>query len=104
MGLEVVAVIAADRGMMRPAARLFGAAVAANPGIALNRFPSEESAHERAIAAARAMLGEPAFIAAYESGQDLSPNAAVAEALAVVAELAHAEDRVNPRDSPGETS
>ncbi len=104
MGLEVVDVIAADRGMMRPAARLFGAAVTANPGIALDRFPSEESAHERATAAARAMLGEPAFSAAHESGRDLSPNAAVAEALAVVEELAHAEDPVNPLDSAGETS
>jgi len=87
-GLEVAAVIAADRGMAEPAVRLFGAAVSADPGIALNRYPSEDSAYERVTAAAREKLGDPVFVAAHEAGRGLSFDEAVADALALVDELA----------------
>jgi predicted ATPase/class 3 adenylate cyclase len=87
-GLEAAAVIAADRGMAQLAVRLFGAAASADPGIAINRYPSEESAYEQAISTARAVLGEQRFVAAYEAGRGLSVNEAVTEALALVDELA----------------
>jgi hypothetical protein len=74
--------------MTQPAARLFGAAANADPGIAINRYPSEESAYEQAISTARAVLGEQGFIVAYEAGRGLSLNEAVSEALALVNELA----------------
>jgi predicted ATPase/class 3 adenylate cyclase len=87
-GLEVAAVIAADRGMAEPAARFFGAAVSADPGIALNRYPSEEPTYERATAEAREKLGDAVFDAAYQAGRGLSFNEAVTEALTLVDELA----------------
>jgi tetratricopeptide (TPR) repeat protein len=87
-GLEAAAVIAADRGMAQLAVRLFGAAASADPGIAINRYPSEESAYEQAISTVRAVLGEQRFVAAYEAGRGLSVNEAVTEALALVDELA----------------
>jgi predicted ATPase/class 3 adenylate cyclase len=104
MGLDVAAVIAADRGMARPAARLFGATVSTDPGFDLYRRPSGESDYDRATAAARATLGESAFIAAYESGKNLSLDAAVTEALAVLDELALPVGfAASPPGSGGET-
>ena len=93
--LEAAAAIAAGRGMAEIAARLFGAAANADPGIAINRYPSEESAHEQATEVARARLGEQAFITTYEAGRKFSLREAVAEALALVDVLAASAQTVH---------
>ena len=44
--------------------------------------PAEDTGYERALANARAALGEAGFAAAWATGQALSTDQAVAEALA----------------------
>jgi predicted ATPase/Tfp pilus assembly protein PilF len=87
--LEVIAVIAADRGMVEPAARLLGAAAAADPGVAVYRFPSEQASYERVMDRSRSMLGEAAFATAFEAGQDLPVSGALTEVLDLTNRWAH---------------
>jgi tetratricopeptide (TPR) repeat protein len=87
--LEVIAVIAADRGMVEPAARLLGAAAAADPGVAVYRFPSEQASYERVMDLSRSMLGEAAFTTAFEAGQGLPVSGALTEVLDLTNRWAH---------------
>ena len=67
----------------RPAARLLGAAAAQRREIGDALFPTEEEFVAETIATTRAALSDEAFQAAWEAGEALSPDQAVAEALAI---------------------
>ncbi|MGH2534100.1 MAG: ATP-binding protein [Thermomicrobiales bacterium] len=80
--IEGVAVVAAAVGQPARAARLFGAVEALRGRAGLSfRFPADQIAHERGVAATRAALGEQAFAAAWAAGRALSRDEAMAEAL-----------------------
>jgi DNA-binding NarL/FixJ family response regulator len=77
LGIVAVAIGQAERG-----ARLLGANEALRERIGLRyRLAENQVALEQALAAARAALGEPAFVAAWSAGGMLQPRQAVAEAL-----------------------
>ncbi len=64
------------------AARLWGAAEALRQKIGCRTAPAARATYERAVALARAQLGEEAFAAAWDAGAALSLDAVIAEALA----------------------
>ena len=73
--------MAAAVGQAERAARLLGAAEAQRDRLGLRyRVREDHVARERAVAAARAALGEAAFATAWAAGRTLSPGQAVAEA------------------------
>jgi tetratricopeptide (TPR) repeat protein len=74
------AVGAAGRGEL--AARLLGAAAAQREKSGAMLTSAEQADVEQAVASARATLGEEAWSAAFVAGYALSPEEAVAEALA----------------------
>jgi non-specific serine/threonine protein kinase len=84
--LEALATVAAGTGQgaagARRAARLLGAAAALRQTSGAPLPPVDRPSHEAALQAARAALGVRAFAAAWASGQALSLEEAVAEALA----------------------
>jgi tetratricopeptide (TPR) repeat protein len=63
------------------AARLWGAAERLRVAIGCRPAPATRTTYERAMAAARAQLGEQAFAAAWAAGQALSLEQAIGEAL-----------------------
>jgi predicted ATPase/DNA-binding SARP family transcriptional activator/Tfp pilus assembly protein PilF len=63
------------------AARLGGAVEKRIPSIRLEMSPLERAEYDQAIAAARAALGEEAFIAAYEEGKKMTLDEAIVYAL-----------------------
>jgi non-specific serine/threonine protein kinase len=74
--------VVADRGLA--AARLFAAAERCRDLTGIGRWTSfARTSYERAVAAARAALGEAAFAAAWAAGRALPLERAVAEALDV---------------------
>ena len=75
-------------GQPEPAARLFGATTALRVRFDIPLLPASRAIEERWVSAMRAALGEPAFAAAWEAGAELSLEAAVAEADALLAALA----------------
>jgi ATP/maltotriose-dependent transcriptional regulator MalT len=80
--IEGVATVAAAVGQPQRAARLLGAAAAQRERIGLVfSIAPNQAARERAMAAARAGLGEPAFAAAWAAGRELSGEQALGEAL-----------------------
>jgi non-specific serine/threonine protein kinase len=83
--LAGVAVLAVGCGSPESAARLLGAAEAQNLALGMSFPLPERTAYERAREAARVALGAERFAAAWEAGQALDAEAAVAEARAVVA-------------------
>lgn len=80
--LASFAVLAAQEGRWATAARRYSAAVAQHAGFATSLAPDDRENYERALAAIRAALDEPAFAAAWGEGQALDMNAAVADVLA----------------------
>ncbi|MGW4344184.1 AfsR/SARP family transcriptional regulator [Streptomyces sp. NPDC004690] len=70
-GLAGVAALAGDRAGAARAARLLGAAHAARRGVGAPLPPAERGDVDRVTAAARAVLGVPAFDEAFESGTPL---------------------------------
>ena len=73
----------------------------------LSLAPAERAPYERAVAAARARLGEEAFAAAWAAGRALSPTEAAAEALGVADALvggAAVTDPRSPADAAGLTA
>ena len=78
-GLEGLGAAAAVLGHPRRAARLLGAADAAQPA---RRQPFEARRHEQVVDQLRDELGEPAFSAAWAQGQAMRPEDASAFALA----------------------
>jgi non-specific serine/threonine protein kinase len=79
--VEHFALIAAATGDGRRAARLFGAAAALRKALGTSQQADDRKLNERYIAAVRQELGEPAFVAAWESGAQLSLVEALQEAL-----------------------
>jgi DNA-binding CsgD family transcriptional regulator len=81
--LDRIAQLLASAGLPRPAAHLLAAAAAQRREIGDTLFPIEEEPVVETIAMTRAALSEEAFEAAWEAGASLSPDQAVAEALAI---------------------
>jgi len=79
--VEGLAGVARARGEGARAARLWGAAAAARAALGAPPWPAFRPAHEASVAAARTALGEEAFAAAWEEGQALSLEQAIAAAL-----------------------
>jgi non-specific serine/threonine protein kinase len=83
LALDGVAGLAIAWGQPERAARLFGAAASLREASGLPVEPAFRAAHGRAVAAARAALGEDAFAAGWAAGAALPLPTAVAEATAV---------------------
>jgi predicted ATPase/class 3 adenylate cyclase len=81
--LNAIGRLAAAAGQWSSAARLLSAAAARYQSLAIEQFPGHRGDYEQAVAAARASLGDEAFTAAWDAGQALLPEHAVAEALSV---------------------
>jgi hypothetical protein len=79
--LEGLGGVAVVQGQLERAATLFGAAEALRESINVLMPPSERADHDRAVAAARAQLGEDGFAAAWEAGRALPLEQAIEEAL-----------------------
>ena len=86
--------VAGDRGQAERAARLLGAEQALCESIGAVLTPSDASAFERGMAAARGALGETAFAAAVVEGRTMSLDQAIEYALA--GETQPASDAVEP--------
>jgi hypothetical protein len=63
------------------AARLWGAAERLRAALGCRAAPAARATYERAMAQARAQLGDQAFAAAWDAGAALSLDEAIAEAL-----------------------
>ena len=79
-------------GQPEPAARLLGASAALRARLDDARPFGDHPCEMEWVAASRAALGEPAFEAAWAAGAELSMEAAVAEADALLAALAAAPE------------
>jgi non-specific serine/threonine protein kinase len=95
--LAGLAGVAVARSRPVRAARLLAAAEAAYATVGMPIFPRDRPTHDRAVAAARAVLGDERFAAAWEAGRALSLEHAVAEALA----LADADMAPDPASAHG---
>jgi len=73
--------VAALGGQLERAARLWGAAEAQREAIGARPAPAARLTYERALATARAQLGEAAFSAAWAAGQAMPLEQAMTEAL-----------------------
>jgi tetratricopeptide (TPR) repeat protein len=80
--LDGIAALAAAQGRLGMAVRLYGTASALRKAIDAPLAPGDAAQHERDVVAVRDRLGEPAFKAAWEAGQALPLEEAIAEALA----------------------
>jgi predicted ATPase/DNA-binding SARP family transcriptional activator len=81
-GLEGLAAVAGVQRQSERAARLLGAASALRERIGTVLTPAREADHDRHVQAARQALGVEGFTRAWDAGQALPPEQAVAEALA----------------------
>ena len=79
-GLEGLAAVVAGQGKCAWAARLWGATEAQREAIGAPLPPVERASYTRAVAAARAHLGEQAFAAAWSQGRKMTPEQALAQA------------------------
>ncbi len=82
-GLTGLAAAAGDAGQPERAARLAGAAEAMREAVGASLKPRSRAAHDRAVAAARAGLGESGFAVAWAAGRANTPEQAIAEAARV---------------------
>jgi len=82
-GLEGLAGVVAAQGVDQWAAHLWGAATTVRDAIGVPMPPLERVDYERTLAAARLRLGEKAWALAWEEGQAMTPE----QALAFQAEL-----------------
>jgi predicted ATPase/transcriptional regulator with XRE-family HTH domain len=100
-GLIGLAAVAADGGQPERAARLLGAADILRERFGCALWATERAAHEAAVGAARAALGEATFAAAFAAGCTLPLDRALAEAFAVALDPAPTSDPGPPAaDSP----
>jgi predicted ATPase/DNA-binding CsgD family transcriptional regulator len=81
--LELSARVALADGAAVRAARLLGAAEAQREAVGAPRSPSREPAHQDLRASVKTALGEARFAATWQTGTELSLEAAFAEAIAV---------------------
>jgi predicted ATPase/transcriptional regulator with XRE-family HTH domain len=79
--------VALATGRAGPGARLLGAASALDEALGIVPVPDDRAKRERAGDAARAALGETAFMTAWIGGRTLSLEEAIAEALALADSL-----------------
>jgi len=79
--LEALAILAVAQNEMDQAARLFGMAETFLPAIRFEMSATEREDHDRAVATARAALGEEAYTAAYDQGKKMTLDEAVMYAL-----------------------
>ena len=79
--LEGLAGVAAARGRMEQAACLCGTGDALRARLGAGLPPADPTGHARTLATARTALGDVAFAAAYERGQALPPEEAIAGAV-----------------------
>jgi hypothetical protein len=73
--------VAAAQGKLEQAVRYFGTAAAQRDVIGAPLLPTERTTHARDVAAARTVLGEHRFAAAWAAGQALPLEQAIVEAL-----------------------
>jgi tetratricopeptide (TPR) repeat protein len=83
--LNAIGRLVAALGQWSSAACLLSAAAALYHSLGIEQFPDHRGEHEHAVAAARVGLGDEAFTAAWDAGQALLPEQAIAAALAVTA-------------------
>jgi hypothetical protein len=79
--LEVAAGLAVALGSGQRAARLFGADEALRETLGLGILPIWRDHYQRGVAAARALLGDAAFAAAWAEGRAMTLVQAIAYAL-----------------------
>jgi len=94
--LNAIGRLAAAAGQWSSAARLLSAAAARYQSLAIEQFPGHRGDYDHAVATARAGLGDEAFMAAWDAGQALLPEHAVAEALAVTVAPVSDAARLSP--------
>jgi DNA-binding CsgD family transcriptional regulator len=82
-GISELATIAAERGELPLAARLYGNVAALREAIGAPLAPAERAGHDAAVDAIRAVLPGNAFAAAWEIGRALSLDQVIAEAAAL---------------------
>ena len=97
--LNEAAAEAVALGRPEPAVRLYAAAASVRTAIGAMPEQMAPHNHERALAAARAALGENRFATAWEAGLALSLDAAIAEAAALAQNVTQPES-VHPRVGP----
>jgi tetratricopeptide (TPR) repeat protein len=81
--LNAIGRLATVVGQWKSAVRLLSAATTLYHSLGIEQFPDHRAEYEHALAAARAGLGDEEFTAAWDAGQALLLEHAVAEALAV---------------------
>ena len=79
--LEALATLSVAQSHMERATRLFGTAEILYPPLRFEISAAERAEHERALAIARARLGEAAFAAAWDEGRAMTMEQAIAYAL-----------------------
>jgi hypothetical protein len=80
-GLEQLASTVGVAGQGERAARLLGAAAALREALGAPQPAQDRADMEQAVAAVRGALGEKTWVAAFEAGQALTLEEAIAEAL-----------------------
>jgi predicted ATPase/class 3 adenylate cyclase len=80
-GIEEVATVVANQGQVEPATRLLGAAAAARAAISLAPRLADRLEVEQTLAIARAALSESAFAETWATGQCMTLDQAIIEAL-----------------------
>jgi non-specific serine/threonine protein kinase len=77
-GMEGLAVVVASKGELAWAAQLWGAAEALRTATGMPLPPVERADYERAVATARAQLGERVFVARWSKGRSMTAEQALA--------------------------
>ena len=95
LGLGIGA-LAVSSGQPERATRLFGATAALTEPVGFRFALPERATYERAVQAARAVLGDQAFAAAWTAGEAMSSEQAVAEAAYLLAACAATGTRAAP--------
>jgi predicted ATPase/class 3 adenylate cyclase len=81
--LDAVGRLATFTCQWQSGARLLGAATVLYQSLGIKQYADHRGEHEHAVAAAQTALGDEAFAVAWDAGQALLPEQAVAEALSL---------------------
>lgn len=85
--LDAVGRLAAVVSQWAGAARLLSAAAAIYQLVGIEQSPGRRADHDEALAAARTGLGDESFAVAYQAGQLLLPEQAMAEAITIASQV-----------------
>jgi non-specific serine/threonine protein kinase len=96
IALNYLASVACDQQEYRRAARLLAATEAIWAELGAAPWPASRVDHECAVRAARSALGEEAFAAAFEQGQAMTLEEAVADARSVAEAVSAADAAAGP--------